>query len=147
MFNVFIIIVDWLCLALRDTCSLRDLQNTSDPSYSACRHTPDPGGTDRLSTQISPHQTFISPRRKCLLCGCRRHWKIFQRLQTVRAKGSFKLCNFNFTFILTKLFRPMDGCISSLWWLSPLHIISPNFWNLRQFMEESIPTILAGINY
>ena len=99
----------------------------------------------QVSTQpstISHQISLISSRRKCLLCPCRRHWEILQRLQALRAKSSFKSCNFN--FVSWTFFRPMDGCTSSVLLHSPLLIIFQNFWNLRQFMEELIPTILAG---
>ena len=44
---MFLLIVDWLCVSLRDTCGLGDLQTPSDSSHSACRHPSDPGCSDR----------------------------------------------------------------------------------------------------
>ena len=144
MFNVFIKIVDWLCLSLRDTCGLGDLQTPSDPSHPACPHPSDPGGSDRSQHKyLSPVSTKLSfPHVGSVYC-----------VLVVAIERYFSVCRpfeqkvFSSCVILTletKMFRQMDGCTSSVWWLSPLHIISLNFWNLRQFTEELIPTILAG---
>ena len=70
--EIKIITSDWLCVSIRDTGGVGDLQSPSDSAHFTRPHPSDPGGSDRYDTTISP-PCLISLHRKCLLCCCRRH--------------------------------------------------------------------------
>ena len=142
-FNSFyqLLIVDRRCVSVRDTGRLGDLQTESDPSHSPCGHPPDPGGSDRCQPKYLP-STLSFPCVGSVYCvvvvAIERYLSVCRPFQQKVVWRVMELCLTNL------LFRLMDGSTSSSLWLSPLHIISLNFWSLRQFMEELIRIILAG---